>query len=112
MRFYSLNSVDVATRRCATEPMLARSAQHTIDAFWSTWMRLALPKHQQVDNEAVFYGTQAHPRGMGSLIRLCLLNGIEPWFIPPGEPWRNGIVEKFNDHWRQKFKDRIVMNSE
>lgn len=112
LRFYSLNSVDVATRRCAIEPMLARSAQHTIDAFWAAWMRLGVPKHQQVDNEAVFYGTQAHPRGMGSLIRLCLLNEIEPWFIPPGEPWRNGIVEKFNDHWRQKFKDRIVMSSE
>jgi transposase InsO family protein len=39
-----------------------------------------------------------YPGGMGALIRLCLINGIELWFIPRGEPWRNGVVEKFNDH--------------
>lgn len=112
VRFYSLHSVDLATRRCAIEPTLTRSAQPTLDAVWASWIRLGMPRHQQVDNEMVFYGSQAHPRGMGSLIRLCLLNRIEVWFIPPGEPWRNGVVEKFNDHWRQKFLQRIVMNSE
>ena len=112
LRFYSLNSVDLATRRCATEPAITRGGQSTVDAFWNIWIRLGMPRHQQVDNEMVFYGSQAHPRGMGSLIRLCLLHGVEPWFIPPGEPWRNGIVEKFNDHWRQKFKDRVAMTSE
>ena len=34
--------------------------------------RLGIPQHQQVDNEMVFYGSRAHPRGMGPLIRLCL----------------------------------------
>ena len=38
---------------------------------------------------------------MGPLIRLCLTAGVEPWFIPPAEPWRNGVVEKFNDIWQQ-----------
>jgi putative transposase len=112
VRFYSLHSVDVATRRCALEPLLTRSAQPTLDAVWASWMRLGMPRHQQVDNAMIFYGSPAHPRGMGSLIRLCLLNQIEVWFIPPGEPWRNGIVEKFNAHWRQKFKDRVIMHSE
>ena len=28
---------------------------------------------------------------------------IQPVFIPPGEPWRNGIVEHFNDTFEQKF---------
>ena len=51
----------------------------------------------------VFYGSPGHPRGMGHLIRLCLAHGVEPWFIPPKEPWRNGVVEKFNDHYRQRF---------
>jgi len=112
VRFYSLHSVDLATHRCAVEPLLSREGQHTVDALWASWLRLGMPKHQQVDNEMVFYGSPAHPRGMGSLIRLCLLHGIEAWFIPPGEPWRNGVVEKFNDHWRQKFKDRVPMASE
>jgi transposase InsO family protein len=111
-RFYSLNTVDLATGRCATEPLIERDAQHTIDAFWAIWRRLGLPAHQQVDNEMVFYGSPAHPRGMGSLIRLCLLYGIELWFIPKGEPWRNGVVEKFNDLYEQKFLRRVEMADE
>lgn len=112
LRFYSLNTVDVATGRCAIEPVMERSSQRTIQAFWAIWHRLGMPEHLQVDNELVFYGSPTHPRGMGALIRLCLLNGIEPWFIPQGEPWRNGVVEKFNDHYRQKFLRRIQIAGE
>lgn len=110
-RFYSLNSVDVATGRCAVQPVLRRGGQRTIDAVWQSWQRLGMPRHHQVDNDAVFYGSPAHPRGMGSLIRLCLHHGIDVWFIPPAEPWRNGVVEKFNDHWEAKFLRRVVMAS-
>jgi putative transposase len=109
IRFYSLNSVDVATGRCAVQPVLRRGGQYTIDAIWQTWQRLGMPRHHQVDNDAVFYGSPSHPRGMGSLIRLCLHHDIEVWFIPPGEPWRNGVVEKFNDHWEAKFRRRVAM---
>lgn len=109
LRFYSLNSVDIATGRCAVTPVLTKAAQATIDAFWSNWWRLGIPKHQQVDNELVFYGSHRHPRGMGCLIRLCLANGVEPWFIPMAEPWRNGVVEKFNDHYRGGFLRRVEM---
>ena len=112
IRFYSLNSVDLATGRCAISPVLNKAGQNTIDAIWSSWCRLGVPKHQQVDNELVFYGSRRHPRGMGNLIRLCLLNGVEPWFIPMAEPWRNGVVEKFNDHFRARFLSRVVMQRE
>jgi hypothetical protein len=83
-----------------------RGGQAVVDAIWAAWWRLGLPAHQQVDNELVFYGSPTHPRGMGNLIRLCLGQGIEPWFIPPREPWRNGVVEKFNHHYRQRFLAR------
>jgi transposase InsO family protein len=76
-------------------------------ALWGTWHRLGLPEHVQADNELAFYGNPVHPRGMGPLIRLCLGQGIEPWFIPLREPWRNGVVEKFNDHYRSKFLRRV-----
>ncbi|MFH1005931.1 MAG: integrase core domain-containing protein, partial [Candidatus Latescibacterota bacterium] len=49
---------------------------------------------------------------MGPLIRLCLHHDVEPWFIPPGEPWRNGVVEKFNDHYEQKFLSKVTMTTE
>ena len=101
VRFYSLHSVDLATGRCAVQRVENRSSQPTLDAFWAIWSRLGIPEHQQVDNEMVFYGSRAHPRGMGPLIRLCLHSGVQPWFIPPAEPWRNGVVEKFNDVWQQ-----------
>ena len=106
VRFYSLNSVDLATGRCAVTPVVSKAGQETVDAIWSHWCRLGLPQHQQVDNEAVFYGSRRYPRGMGILIRLCLAQGVEPWFIPPAEPWRNGVIEKFNDHYRQGFLRR------
>src|SRR5260370_37097412 len=48
---------------------------------------------------------------MGGLIRLCLGQGVEPWFIPLAEPWRNGVVEKFNDHYRGGFLRKIGMKS-
>lgn len=112
LRFYGLNSVDLATGRCATEPTLSRDAQASLNAFWGSWTRLGMPRHQQVDNEMVFYGSRRHPRGMGPLIRLCLLHEIDVWFIPMREPWRNGVVEKFNHHWDQKFFRRIELSSE
>lgn len=112
VRFYSLNSIDLATGRCAISPVINKAGQNTIDAIWSSWLRLGIPKHQQVDNELVFFGSRQFPRGMGNLIRLCLLNGVEPWFIPMGEPWRNGVVEKFNDHYRGLFLRRVTMQRE
>jgi hypothetical protein len=109
VRFYSMNSVDLATGRCAVTPVFDKAAQSAIDAIWANWWRLGIPKHQQVDNELVFYGSHRHPRGMGCLIRLCLAQSVELWFIPMAELWRNGVVEKFNDHYRGGFLRRVFM---
>ena len=101
VRFYNLHSVDVATGRCGVQQLRQPQQPTTLDALWAIWLRLGIPDYQQIDNEMVFYGSRAHPRGLGPLIRLCLAMQVEPWFIPPAEPWRNGIVEKFNDRWQQ-----------
>jgi putative transposase len=83
-------------------PATAQSQQPADpDALWAICSRLGLPEHEQVDNEMVFFGSRAHSRGLGPLIRLCLAMDVELWFIPPAEPWRNGVIEKFNDRWRQ-----------
>ena len=111
LRFYSLNTVDLATGRCGVEPVVL-GKDHVVEALWATWVRLGIPKYLQVDNEVVFYGSPKHPRGMGKLIRLCLPQGIEPCFTPLGEPWWNGVVEKSNDLWQQKFLGRVYMESE
>src|SRR6185436_19159412 len=57
VRFYSLNSVYLATGRCAVSPVMGKAGQNTVDAIWSIWSRLGIPKNQQVDNELVFFGS-------------------------------------------------------
>jgi hypothetical protein len=56
-----------------------------------------------VDNELSLRGSNRYPRSFGLLLRLCLSLGVEVVFIPEGEPWRNGIVERFNDVYDKLF---------
>ena len=111
LRFYCLNIVDLSTGRCGIQPIYNKSGNAVYQSIWAVWKRLGMPKHLQVDNEFAFYGSPTHPRGMGPLIRLCLWHKIELWFIPPSEPWRNGVVEQFNNHQQQKFLNRISMRN-
>ena len=67
------------------------------------WQRLGIPQFLQVDNELSFRGSNRYPHSFGLLIRLCLYLQVEIVFIPPGEPWRNGIVERFNDVYDKLF---------
>ena len=73
---------------------------------------MGIPHNIQVDNEMLFYGSQTHTNGMGSLIRFCLCNGVEPWLIPTDEPWRNGAVKMLNIHYQQKFLDKVMIPTE
>jgi putative transposase len=111
LRFYSLHAVDTAINRCGIEPLSSKAAQNVLDAIYALWLRMGIPDNLQVDNELAFYGSPTHPHGMGPLIRLCLRYGVNLWFIPPSEPWRNGVVEKFNDHYQQRFLAKIPMAS-
>ncbi len=111
VRFYSLHAVDTAINRCGIEPMSSKGAQSVLDAVYALWLRMGIPDNLQVDNESAFYGSPTHPRGMGALIRLCLHYGVNLWFIPLAEPWWNGVVEKFNDHYQQKFLAKVTMAS-
>ena len=111
IRFYSLHAIDIAINRCGIAPMPSRAAQSVLDAVYAVWLRLGIPENLQVDNEMAFFGSPAHPRGMGPLIRLCLRYGVHIWFIPPAEPWWNGVVEQFNDHSQQKFLAKVPMAS-
>jgi putative transposase len=111
IKFYSLHAVDTAINRCGIEPIPSRAAQSVVDAVYAIWLRMGIPENLQVDNEMAFFGSPVHPRGMGPLIRLCLHYGGNLWFIPPSEPWWNGVVEKFNDHFQQNFLAKVTMSS-
>jgi transposase InsO family protein len=103
VRFYSLNVVDTATVRCGLYPSPSKSGQSILDGIWAIWTRMGIPNHIQIDNAMSFFGSPTHPRGMGPLIRLCLHNDVEPWFIPMAEPLRNGMIENFNNRYQQMF---------
>jgi transposase InsO family protein len=111
LRFYSLNMVDTATVRCGLHPSLSMASQVVLDGLWTTWKRIGIPERIQIDNALSFFGSRRHPRGMGPLIRLCLHNDVEPWFIPMAEPWRNGMVENFNERYQQRFLGKAIMAS-
>jgi len=91
---------------------MSKSGQSILDGFWAIWMRMGIPDHIQIDNTMSFFGSPTHPRGMGPLIRLCLHNDVEPWFIPMAEPWRNGMIENFNDRYQQMFLGKVSMATE
>lgn len=112
VRFYSLNVVDTATVRCGLYPSPSKSGQSILDGIWAIWTRMGIPDHIQIDNAMSFFGSPTYPRGMGPLIRLCLHNDVEPWFIPMAEPWRNGMIEKFNDRYQQMFLGKVSMSSQ
>lgn len=109
LRFYGLNVIDTATVRCGLHSSPSKAGQDILEGFWAIWKRLGIPENLQVDNTMAFFGSPTHPCGMGPLIRLCLHHGVEPWFIPMSEPWRNGMIEKFNDRYEQKFLGKVVM---
>jgi transposase InsO family protein len=111
VRFYGLNVIDTSTVRCGLYSSLSKTGQDILDGFWGIWKRMGIPENIQVDNAMPFFGSPKHPRGMGPLIRLCLHHGVEPWFIPMAEPWRNGMIERFNDHYQQKFLSRVMMTT-
>jgi putative transposase len=111
MRYYTMNTIDLFTRRCSVSPLILRRSQDVINSLWAIWHRLGIPEMLQVDNEMVFWGSTRYPRGMGCLIRLCLNNRCSPVFIPTSEPWRNSIVEKFNDHLQDKCLRRTIIDS-
>lgn len=111
IRFYGLNAIDTATSRCGLHSSLSKSGEDVLAGTWAIWLRLGIPDNIQIDNAMSFLGGPRYPRAVSQFVRLCLLYDVEPWFIPMAEPWRNGNIEQFNDHYQQKFLRKVIMTS-
>lgn len=98
--FYAVNVIDAATRAVAGEITRARSAEAVCRVIPLIWGRLGIPQRFQLDNQQALTGAKGQP---GKLVRLCLTYGVTPVFIPVAEPWRNGIIEQFNNTFDKKF---------
>ncbi|MGH2715134.1 MAG: hypothetical protein ACRDM7_14825 [Thermoleophilaceae bacterium] len=92
--FIALNMVDVAAHAGGIEIAADEREQTICAALVALWERHGVPRRLQLDNGKPFIlggGT------LGEVVRLCLHQGATPVFVPQGEPWRNGVVEHYND---------------
>jgi len=62
-----------------------------------------MPDALQMDNELAFRGSNRYPRSFGTVVRFALAMRVAPVFIPVAEPWRNGIIERFNNTYDKRF---------
>ena len=67
------------------------------------WKSLGRPAQVQFDNAREIVGWGHAARYLSRVIRLCLRFGVEPVFIPPGEPQFNGSVENFNGWYQPRL---------
>ena len=70
------------------------------------WKDLGIPEQARFDNARELSGWGPAARHLCRVIRLCLRFGVEPVFIPKGEPQFNGSVENFNGWFQEPLLDR------
>jgi putative transposase len=95
-RFYGVHLMEAQGHAVALAAMPSKQASMWFEAVVTGWQKVILPRFLRMDHERSFRGSNSHPRSFGLLIRLCLYLGVEMVFFPEREPWRNGIVERFN----------------
>jgi len=114
-KHYLLALRDYASKRIAVEISLNKRSVPIADFLVSAWQQLGIPKRLQIDNGLEFRGSNRYPRSFGTVVRLCLDLGVEPCFVPPHEPWRNGFIENLNGLFarlclkRKQFSDETEL---
>lgn len=110
-RFYFYTIMDTENHFAGVYPITDKSAQSIAPCLIDYWQGYQMPDYLQMDNELSFRGSNRHPRGLGLLMRVSLSENVTPVFIPPAEPWRNGIIEKFNHNVQKYFYDNQTFAS-
>lgn len=95
--------MDLLSHQVYIESQRTKEDRQVASNLLRCWKAIGLPDFLQLDNELSFRGSNRYPRSPGLVIRLCLYFGVQPVFIPIGEPWRNGVIERFNDTYNRKF---------
>jgi transposase InsO family protein len=106
-RVFGYQSIDVFSRSVCLGAEGDKAASTQLAYWLSLFQRFGLPEVVQTDNE--FGLTSTAMRGTFTRVtRLFLALGIEHRFIPAGEPYRNGHIERFNRTYRYDFYDQHV----
>jgi hypothetical protein len=95
--------MDLYSHRVYIESQRTKQDQQVAASLMRCWKVIGIPDFLQFDNELSFHGSNKYPRSFGIVLKTCLYFGIQPVFIPIGEPWRNGVIEHFNDTYNKKF---------
>lgn len=98
--FYALNVIDVGRRRAGIEILPSKEEYEVTRGLARLWSRLGVPKRAQFDNGQTIAGRGHH---LALPVQTCLVLGVRVRLIPFGEPWRNAVVEHFNDVFDKRF---------
>ncbi len=110
-KHYLLAVRDVCSKGVTLAVALNKQAQTIAALLVAAWQARGLPKVLQMDNGLEFRGSNRYPRAFGLVVRLALDVGVEPLFIPPREPWRNGVIEQFNGQAQRLLLARVSFDS-
>lgn len=96
-RFYFHNLICCDTHYAQVSAFENQSSNNVCNSLIRFGQRAGIPAYLQMDNDLSFWGSLNKPNALGKVIRLCLLHKVTAVFIPIREPWRNGIIEYFNN---------------
>lgn len=106
-KHYLLAVRDFASKSVGLDIAQNKRGQTMTEFLVVAWQQRGLPATLQLDNAMELRGSNRYPRSFSQVVRLCLDVGVEPLFVPPHEPWRNGFIENFNG-----LADRLLLQRE
>jgi hypothetical protein len=111
-QFHALNLIDVGSHLAGNDILTRLHPPALAASLAGIWTRVGVPSVAQFDNHANFRGgIQPAWQYFSPIVATCLDLGVTPRFIPVREPWRNGIIEHFNDVWDKSFFRTEVFTS-
>jgi putative transposase len=105
-RYYIFVCKDVFDGAVCLKLGRSRKIEAVLEFLGECWKTLGRPKQVQLDNAREYLGWGPAARYLSRLIRLCLRFEVEPIFIPPARPQRNGSVENFNGWFQPRLFQR------
>lgn len=105
--FHSANVIDAYCRSVCLRQYPNKTSE-TLCRFLveGCFRALGIPQVVQMDNLSPVTPQAFAPHCFGPFLRLCLFLDVEVRFIPLAEPWRNGIVERFNDDFEAFYREQ------
>ena len=108
---YALHTIDAQTHALCQTISTDKTTEALLHHILQAFTELGLPDFLQIDNDGAFTNLGKNQRVFGRFLRVLLYLGVEPLFIPPGEPQRNSLVEGVNHLWAQSFFDKAHFTS-